>query len=205
MKSIFVSLCVLLITLNGFGQTEPLKKALKDLKKDLSKTSRASVEKRNSTVFISKKFNDCKVSYYFIRPNQNPVTYIEFAPISSRTSTFSNGNNPVYISDSSGGLYRNESLSRSNRKNKDSDDFKQPATLRGTFFDFKFVPMDSILIEPTADKKFFRLAFNLKEETDEYKINEKYSIYLKSGSLKKAEETLAKFKNVASLCQEPKK
>jgi hypothetical protein len=206
MKKIFIVLVVLLISATNFAQTTELTNSLKTLKKNLQDYAVYSPSPQDLTRFKAKAFDSCSIKYYYISNESNQETMVEFQPILSNTGTFNRSNDPnkntVFVRDKSGNgtVERNDALKRTNEVNNNS----QPVTDISKdikTFNFSYVLPDSIIINPEQTKNRYSLTFSIKETTPDYKIEEKYTIFLKAKNQETLDEVLKNFKQVVSICK----
>lgn len=206
MKYFLLLLIFCFFSINSFSQTNELSNSLKILKKNLQDIAIYSPASQDTTRFKAKKFDDCSVSYYYISNESNAETMVEFQPILSNTGTFNRSNDPnkntVYVRSQAndGTVERNDALKRNNEV-KNSNQTSKDISYNIKTFNFSYVVTDSIIINPEQTKNRYSLTFTIKENTPDYKIDDKQTIFLKAKNQETLDELLKNFKQVVSLCQ----
>jgi hypothetical protein len=201
-KKIFTLIIVFLVSISVFGQNTELSDSLKTLKKTLKKHAVYTPSKRDRTVFWGRNFNNCNTEYSFISKLSSPsAAMVEFRPIASSTGTFNTTNSPTVLSRDTrtGGVIRDPNVSRSNQISQPG--YPRSKNSKFKALNFKFVVLDSITFSNEKEENRYSVSFSIKEITEEYKIDDKQTIFLKFKKKEEADLFLESFKKVASLCQ----
>jgi hypothetical protein len=211
MKNVLKIFVSMMIASSCFAQTNvsnDLRDSLTTLKKGLQKHAISTGLSGDHTRFKAGNFDSCGVSYYFLVNGATEETMVDFQPISSSTGTINrstdSSKNGVYISDKAndGTVTRNEALRRNNPKPNDEN--RETGAIGNSGFSFAYVLPDSIILATEPVKNRYSLTFAIKEQTDEYKIQERKTIYLNVKTKDVAEEIMKNMKSVISICKEIK-